>query len=103
MAKGGAFLRVGWSSDSSSLLLGEGSWSFCYCSSGDFICERYSTAYGESFRVNDVIGVILETNETGPAKISFTKNSSYFGEATTLPVFPELNEHLALFPHIAMK
>lgn len=92
-------VRVGWSTDSESLQLGEVKMSYGYDSSGKKACDAEFTEYGQSFGVDDVIGCYLDL-ESDPKTVSFTKNGEDMGVAFE---FTEELSNQALFPHVLIK
>lgn len=92
-------VRVGWSTDSESLQLGEVKMSYGYDSSGKKALDAEFTEYGQSFGVDDVIGCYLDL-ESDPKTVSFTKNGEDMGLAFE---FTEELSNQALFPHVLIK
>ncbi|XP_015759797.1 PREDICTED: heterogeneous nuclear ribonucleoprotein U-like protein 1, partial [Acropora digitifera] len=92
-------VRVGWSTDSESLQLGEVKMSYGYDSSGKKALDAEFTEYGQSFGVDDVIGCYLDL-ESDPKTVSFTKNGEDMGAAFE---FTEELSNQALFPHVLIK
>ena len=52
-------VRLGWSRNLSSLVLGESELSFAYCGTGKKITNQTAEDYGEAFKQGDVIGSYL--------------------------------------------
>ncbi|XP_073965765.1 uncharacterized protein [Choristoneura fumiferana] len=73
-------LRVGWSTDDSTLHLGEGELSFGYENTGRFVNNGEFKEYGKTFTEKDVIGAYLDL-ESNPCKISYTLNGVELGVA----------------------
>ncbi|XP_020617210.1 heterogeneous nuclear ribonucleoprotein U-like protein 1 isoform X2 [Orbicella faveolata] len=92
-------VRVGWSTDSTSLQLGEDKVSYGYDSSGKKALDSEFTEYGQTFGADDVIGCYLDL-ESDPKTISFSKNGEDLGVAFELT---EDLEDKALHPHILIK
>lgn len=92
-------VRVGWSTDSASLQLGEVKNSYGYDSSGKKAVDSEFTEYGQSFGVDDVIGCYVDL-ESEPKTVSFSKNGEDLGAAFELT---EDLEDKALFPHVLVK
>ncbi|XP_029206467.2 heterogeneous nuclear ribonucleoprotein U-like protein 1 isoform X2 [Acropora millepora] len=92
-------VRVGWSTDSESLQLGEVKMSYGYDSSGKKALDAEFTEYGQSFGADDVIGCYLDL-ESDPKTVSFTKNGEDMGVAFE---FTEELSNQALFPHVLIK
>jgi len=91
-------LRVGWSTNSSSLMLGEDSLSWCYSScEGKMANNKKFEDYGEKFQKGDVIGAFLDFTQ-GEINVTFTKNGEDQGDAFQISK-EDLGE-AALFPHI---
>ncbi|XP_059045727.1 heterogeneous nuclear ribonucleoprotein U-like protein 2 [Achroia grisella] len=96
----GSGLRVGWSTDDSSLHLGEGELSWGYESTGRAVHNGEFKEYGKQLTEKDVIGIYLDL-ESSPCKISFTVNGVEQGTAFEFDK-SVLNDK-ALFPHIITK
>uniref|UniRef100_A0A0A9XC80 Heterogeneous nuclear ribonucleoprotein U-like protein 1 n=1 Tax=Lygus hesperus TaxID=30085 RepID=A0A0A9XC80_LYGHE len=93
-------LRVGWSSFSTSLQLGEEPFSYGYGGTGKFSVDCKFSNYGKPFSLNDVITCYLEfTNDE--AVLSFGVNDEYLGVAQRIPL--ESLEGKPLAPHILTK
>ena len=91
-------LRVGWSSNKASLMLGEDDQSWCYSSAeGKMAHMKTFEEYGEKFTKGDVIGAYIDF-EGDEVSLTFTKNGEDQGDAFQIPK-TELNGE-ALFPHI---
>ena len=66
-------MRVGWTFDDASLLLGEGKNSVCYSGSGKFGNDNDFDEYGASFAKDDVVSAFVDfTGDT--VVFSFSKN-----------------------------
>ena len=92
-------VRIGWSSEHSSLQLGESSLSYGYESSGKVCASSSFFEYGESFSEGDVIGTYLDL-ESEPKALKYTKNGNDLGVAMSLTV--NLEEK-PLFPHVFLR
>merc|ERR1719167_193360 len=91
-------LRVGWSSNKGSLMLGEDDQSWCYSSAeGKMAHMKTFEEYGEKFTKGDVVGAYIDF-EGDEVSLTFTKNGEDQGDAFQIPK-AELNGE-ALFPHI---
>ncbi len=91
-------LRVGWSCNNSSMMLGESEESWCYSSSeGKMAHGGQFEEYGEKFTKDDVIGAYLEIGDE-EVSMTFSKNGEDLGDAYQIPK-AEWNGQ-ALFPHI---
>lgn len=91
-------LRVGWSSNKGSLMLGEDDKSWCYSSAeGKMAHMKTFEEYGEKFTKGDVVGAYIDF-EGDEVSLTFTKNGEDQGDAFQIPK-AELNGE-ALFPHI---
>ena len=91
-------LRVGWSSNNSSMMLGESEESWCYSSAeGKMAHGCKFEEYGEKFTKGDVIGAFLEIGDE-EVSMTFSKNGEDQGDAYQIPK-AEWNGQ-ALFPHI---
>ena len=91
-------LRVGWSTNKSSLMLGEDSYSWCYSScEGKMANNKKFEDYGEKFQKGDVIGAFLDFTQ-GEINVTFTKNGEDQGDA--FQISKEDLGQTALFPHI---
>ncbi|XP_058965982.2 heterogeneous nuclear ribonucleoprotein U-like protein 1 isoform X2 [Pocillopora verrucosa] len=92
-------VRVGWSTDSANLQLGEDKLSYGYDSSGKKATDSEFAEYGQIFGAEDVIGCYLDL-ESEPKTISFSKNGEDLGEAYELT---DGLEDKALYPHVLIK
>ncbi|XP_073231333.1 uncharacterized protein [Porites lutea] len=92
-------VRVGWSTDSASLQLGEIKNSYGFDSSGKKALDSEFSEYGQSFGVDDVVGCYLDL-ESDPKTVSFSKNGEDLGAAFELT---EDLEGKALYPHVLVK
>ena len=91
-------LRVGWSSNKGSLMLGEDDQSWCYSSAeGKMAHMKTFEEYGEKFTKGDVVGAYIDF-EGDEVSLTFTKNGEDQGDAFQIPK-ADLNG-LPLFPHI---
>ena len=91
-------LRVGWSKNSASLMLGEDGESWCYSSAeGKMAHMKVFEEYGEKFAKGDVVGAYIDF-EGEEVSLTFTKNGEDQGDAFQIPK-AELGTD-ALFPHI---
>jgi len=91
-------LRVGWSTNKSSLMLGEDSLSWCYSScEGKMANNKNFEDYGEKFQKGDVIGAFLDFTQS-EINVTFTKNGEDQGDAFQISK-EDLGE-TALFPHV---
>merc|ERR1712107_754777 len=91
-------LRVGWSSNKASLMLGEDEKSWCYSSAeGKMAHMKTFEEYGEKFTKGDVVGAYIDF-EGDEVSLTFTKNGEDQGDAFQIPK-AELDGE-ALFPHI---
>jgi len=91
-------LRVGWSSNKGSLMLGEDDQSWCYSSAeGKMAHMKTFEEYGEKFTKGDVVGAYIDF-EGDEVSLTFTKNGEDQGDAFQIPK-ADLNGE-ALFPHI---
>ena len=94
-------LRVGWSTNSASLMLGEDNKSWCYSAcEGKMAHDKKFDEYGEKFAKGDVIGAFIDFSQN-EINLTFTKNGEDQGDA-----FQISQEDLgadALFPHIATR
>ncbi|XP_001625157.3 heterogeneous nuclear ribonucleoprotein U isoform X2 [Nematostella vectensis] len=93
------FVRVGWSSDSANLQLGEVALSYGFDSTGKKCTNNEFTEFGQTFTAGDVITCYLDL-ESSPKQISFSKNGEDLGSAFDLP---EDAQGKALFPHVMIK
>lgn len=95
-------LRVGWSTDASTLMLGESDQSWCYSSSeGKMAHDKKFEDYGEKFGKGDVIGAFLDFGEE-EISMTFTKNGEDQGDAFQIPR-ADFPAGAALFPHVLTK
>ncbi|CAG9572953.1 unnamed protein product [Danaus chrysippus] len=93
-------LRVGWSTDDSSLHLGDNSLSWGYESTGRAVTNSEFKAYGKQFNEKDVIGCYLDLDST-PCQMSYTLNGEELG--TAFEFDKEILEGRAIFPHVLTK
>jgi len=94
-------LRVGWSTDSGSMQLGEDDKSWGYTSAtGKMVTNKVFEEYGEKFEKGDIIGAFLDI-EGDEVSMTFTKNGEDQGDAFQIPK-SDLGD-TALFPHILAK
>ena len=94
-------LRVGWSTDNSSLMLGESETSWAYSSAeGKMAHNSNFEEYGEKITKGDVIGAFLDIGED-EVSMTFTKNGEDQGDAYQIKraEFPDA----AIFPHVLSK
>jgi hypothetical protein len=90
-------LRVGWSSNKASMMLGEDQQSWCYSGAeGKMAHMRTFEEYGEKFGKGDVVGAYIDF-EGEEVSLTFTKNGEDQGDAFQIPK-SELGE--GLFPHV---
>ncbi|XP_065655074.1 heterogeneous nuclear ribonucleoprotein U isoform X1 [Hydra vulgaris] len=88
-------VRIGWSSEQSSLQLGESTHSYGFESTGKVCASSKFFNYGESYKEGDVIGTYLDL-ESEPKTLKYTKNGKDLGVAVSLtkkeekPLFPQL-------------
>merc|ERR1719411_871477 len=91
-------LRVGWSTNSATLMLGEDNKSWCYSAcEGKMAHDKKFDEYGEKFAKGDVIGAFIDFSQN-EINLTFTKNGEDQGDA-----FQITKEELgsgSLFPHI---
>jgi len=91
-------LRVGWSTNCSSLMLGEDTLSWCYSSAeGKMAHNNTFEDYGEKFEKDDIIGAFLDFTQD-EINVTFTKNGEDQGDAFQISK-EDLGE-TALFPHV---
>lgn len=93
-------LRVGWSTDDSSLHLGEGELSWAYESTGRSVNNGEFKEYGKPLNEKDVVGVYLDL-ESNPCKILYTLNGVELGVAYEFE--KSVLGGKALFPHVLTK
>ncbi|XP_041985735.1 heterogeneous nuclear ribonucleoprotein U-like protein 1 [Aricia agestis] len=93
-------LRIGWSTDDSTLHLGEGPTSFGYESTGRAVNNSEFKEYGQTYTEKDVVGVYLDL-ESEPCTISYTLNGVSLGVAYEFS--KESLVGRALFPHVLTK
>jgi len=92
-------LRVGWSTNDSTLMLGESenSWAYSSCE-GKMATGNKFDEYGDKFGKNDIIGAFLDFGEQ-EISMTFTKNGEDQGDAFQLPR-ASIPEDTPLFPTI---
>ncbi|KAL8600488.1 hypothetical protein ACOMHN_044953 [Nucella lapillus] len=93
-------LRVGWSSDDTSMQLGEEAMSYGYGGTGKASTECQFKDYGETFTAGDVITAYLDL-DSDPVTMSYSKNGTDLG--LCYEVEKEKLEGRALFPHVLTK
>ena len=91
-------VRVGWSTDRCSFLLGSSYNSYAYDSSGSIVRDKNHTSYGKSFSEGDVISAMVNL-ECDPPETSFALNGVDMGLAHQIPKATRD----AIFPHVAMR
>lgn len=91
-------LRVGWSVDNASLLLGEDHLSFAYDGRGKKVCRGKEADYGEVLSVGDIIGCYASFSTDGSVNLSFHKNGLFLGVAFSLDA--SVLQGQPLFPHV---
>ena len=90
-------LRVGWSTNDTSMQLGEDETSWAYAGNGMAASANNFEEYGAGFAKGDVVGAFVDLT-ADPVTITFSKNGEDQGQAFSIP-----KEQLAgrpLFPHI---
>ncbi|XP_071787333.1 heterogeneous nuclear ribonucleoprotein U-like protein 1 isoform X2 [Asterias amurensis] len=92
-------VRVGWSTDDTSLQLGEEAFSYGYGGTAKISVQCKFSDYGEKFEAGDVIASYLDFEGEKPT-ISYSKNGNDLGVAFTID---EDLEGKALFPHVLLK
>uniref|UniRef100_A0A8R1TRD1 SAP domain-containing protein n=1 Tax=Onchocerca volvulus TaxID=6282 RepID=A0A8R1TRD1_ONCVO len=90
-------IRIGWSTQNSSNILGEAPHSYAYDLLAKKATNNFFTDYGEPCQVGDVITSCLDL---ASGKIHFWKNIEYLGVAFSEVNF---NENDIVFPHICTK
>ncbi|VDO27661.1 unnamed protein product [Onchocerca flexuosa] len=90
-------IRIGWSTQNSSNILGEAPHSYAYDLLAKKATNNFFTDYGEPCQVGDVITSCLDL---ASGKIHFWKNIEYLGVAFSEVNF---NENDIIFPHICTK
>ncbi|XP_072369055.1 heterogeneous nuclear ribonucleoprotein U [Scyliorhinus torazame] len=90
-------VRVGWSLDSYSMLLGEEELSVGYSGNGAKCSNCKSEDYGEKFGENDVIGCFLNF-DADEVEVSYSKNGQDLGVA--FKIGKDSIADRALFPHV---
>ncbi|ESP02305.1 hypothetical protein LOTGIDRAFT_138642, partial [Lottia gigantea] len=93
-------LRVGWSTDSTSLQLGEEPFSYGFGGTGKASTNCEFIDYGQTFTQGDVITAYLDL-ESEPAIISYSKNGEDLG--TCYEIEKATLEEKAIYPHILTK
>jgi len=91
-------LRVGWSTNDASLMLGENDKSWCYSTAeGKMANNKKFEDYGEAVTKGDTIGAFIDFSQD-EINVTFTKNGDDQGDAFQIAK-SDLNG-AALFPHI---
>ena len=91
-------IRVGWSTDRCSFLLGSSPNSYAYDSASYIVRDRNLTSYGKCFSEGDVISAMINL-ESDPPEISFALNGVDLGLAHQIPK----GTRDAFFPHVATR
>ncbi|XP_066541298.1 heterogeneous nuclear ribonucleoprotein U-like protein 1 isoform X2 [Hoplias malabaricus] len=94
-------VRVGWSLDLCSTLLGEEPFSYGYGGTGKKSVNCKFEDYGEKFGENDIIGCYIDFDSSEEVKIAFSKNGKWLDVA--FHVNKEELAGRALFPHVLVK
>jgi heterogeneous nuclear ribonucleoprotein U-like protein 1 len=90
-------LRLGWTTDDASLLVGESKLSYCYSGNGKAGSDSSFEDYGATFAKDDVVAAFVDfTNDT--VVFSFTKNGE--DQGTAYEVAKADLEGKALFPTV---
>lgn len=90
-------VRVGWSLDSYSMLLGQEELSIGYSGNGAKCSNCKSEEYGEKFGENDVIGCFINF-DADEVEVSYSKNGQDLGVA--FKIGKDCLADRALFPHV---
>uniref|UniRef100_A0A673ANE0 Si:ch211-107m4.1 n=1 Tax=Sphaeramia orbicularis TaxID=375764 RepID=A0A673ANE0_9TELE len=94
-------LRVGWSTEHTSLLLGEDELSFAYDSRAKKVSHGKEEEFGELLSEGDIIGCYAAFYTDGAVELSFHKNGRSMGVAFS--VNASVLQGRPLFPHILCK
>ncbi|KAM8910708.1 heterogeneous nuclear ribonucleoprotein U-like protein 2 isoform 1-T1 [Spinachia spinachia] len=94
-------LRVGWSMDNTSLLLGEDELSFAYDGRGKKVSGGKEEAFGELLSEGDIVGCYASFSTDGAVELSFHKNGRLMGEAFSLEA--SVLSGRPLVPHVLCK
>uniref|UniRef100_A0AC35FLP8 Uncharacterized protein n=1 Tax=Panagrolaimus sp. PS1159 TaxID=55785 RepID=A0AC35FLP8_9BILA len=90
-------IRVGWSIQSATNVLGESQKSYAYCSMGRKLNDGMFRTYGDMLQIDDIITTVLDFEKQ---EISYYKNEKFLGIAFSKELF--LPGEL-VFPHISIK
>uniref|UniRef100_A0A914QIC1 Uncharacterized protein n=1 Tax=Panagrolaimus davidi TaxID=227884 RepID=A0A914QIC1_9BILA len=90
-------IRVGWSVQSATNVLGESQKSYAYCSMGRKLNDGMFRTYGDMLQVDEIITTVLDFEKQ---EISYYKNEKFLGIAFSKELF--LPGEL-VFPHISIK
>ncbi|KAJ7342109.1 hypothetical protein JRQ81_009003 [Phrynocephalus forsythii] len=90
-------VRVGWSLNTSGMLLGEEEFSYGYSMKGIKACNCEIEDFGEKFDENDVIGCFANF-DGDEVELSYTKNGQELGVA--FKINKEVLSERPLFPHV---
>ena len=93
-------LRVGWSVENSSLILGTEHLSYGFGGTGKISTNNKFFNYGTPYGYGDVIGTYLDMT-VDPMIISYTINGKDMGVAFRIPKYETQGQ--ALFPHVMTK
>ncbi|XP_063046788.1 heterogeneous nuclear ribonucleoprotein U-like protein 2 [Engraulis encrasicolus] len=94
-------LRVGWSTDETSLQLGETEGSYAFDSRGRKVNKGRREDFGEPFSEGDIIGCYAWVKDSGQSELSFFKNGRPLGVAFRLPA--SRLKGRTLYPHVLCK
>lgn len=94
-------VRVGWSTDYTSMQLGEEKFSYGFGGTGKASTDCKFKDFGEKFEAGDVITTYVDFENDGPVQIGYMKNGNDLGICFEIDR-AELGDH-ALFPHVLTK
>lgn len=94
-------LRVGWSTNNSSLQLGETELSYAFDSRGLKVTQGREVEFGEPFSEGDIISCYAWLSDTEESELSFHKNGRSLGVAFRLD--PSQQKGHTIYPHILCK
>lgn len=91
-------IRIGWSKDFSTYMLGGGYHSYAYENNGTYIMDKTATPYGEEYTAGDVITALINFDTQTP-EFCFLKNGKDLGVVHKM----SKDSKDTLFPHVSCR